>query len=124
MERLSPQLRHQLAQFQQAQQQAQVLTTQRQQLELLLRETERALEELGKLQEGATVYKSVGTILVKSEREELKKSLGEQKETLDLRIKTLERQEERVVQRLREMREKLEGSLKGRQPSEEAAYLK
>ncbi len=124
MERLSPQLRHQLAQFQQAQQQAQVLTTQRQQLELLLRETERALEELGKLQEGATVYKSVGTILVKSEREELKKSLGEQKETLGLRIKTLERQEERVVQRLREMREKLEGSLKGRQPSEEAAYLK
>lgn len=124
MERLSPQLRHQLAQFQQAQQQAQVLTTQRQQLELLLRETERALEELGKLQEGATVYKSVGTILVKSEREELKKSLGEQKETLGLRIKTLERQEERVVQRLREMREKLEGSLKGRQPSEEAVYLK
>ena len=108
MEKPSPQLRHQLAQFQQAQQQAQVLMTQRQQLELLLRETERALEELGKLQEGAAVYKSVGTILVKSEREELKKSLGEQKETLDLRIKTLERQEERVVQRLREMREKLE----------------
>jgi len=121
MEKLSPQLRHQFAQFQQVQQQAQVLMTQRQQLELLLRETERALEELGKLQEGAAVYKSVGAILVKSEREELKKSLGEQKETLDLRIKTLERQEERVVQRLREMREKIEGALKGRQPSEGAA---
>ena len=121
MEKLSPQLRHQLAQFQQAQQQAQALMTQRQQLELLMRETERALEELDKLQEGAAVYKSVGTILVKSEREELKKSLSEQKETLDLRIKTLERQEERVVQRLREMREKLEGALKGKQLGEEAA---
>jgi len=121
MEELSPQLRHQLAQFQQAQQQAQALMTQRQQLELLLRETERALEELDKLQEGAPVYKSVGTILVKSEREELKKSLNEQKETLDLRIKTLGRQEERVVQRLREMREKLEVALKGKQLDEGAA---
>jgi len=121
MEKLSPQLRHQLAQFQQAQQQAQVLMTQRQQLELLLRETERALEELGKLQEGAAVYKSVGTILVKSEREDLKKSLTEQKETLDLRIKTLGRQEERVVQRLREMRGKLDEALKGKQPGGEAA---
>ena len=121
MEDLSPQLRHQLAQFQQAQQQAQALMTQRQQLELLMRETERALEELDKLQEGAPVYKSVGTILVKSEREELKKSLSEQKETLDLRIKTLGRQEERIVQRLREMREKLEVALKGKQLDEGAA---
>ncbi|MDH5443337.1 MAG: prefoldin subunit beta [Hadesarchaea archaeon] len=121
MEKLSPQLRHQLAQFQQAQQQAQALMSQKQQLELIMRETERALEELDKLQEGAAVYKSVGTILVKSEREELKKSLSEHKETLDLRIKTLERQEERVVQRLREMREKLEGALKGKQLGEEAA---
>ncbi len=121
MEKLSPQLRHQFAQFQQAQQQAQALMTQKQQLELLMRETERALGELDKLQEGAAVYKSVGTILVKSEREELKKSLNEQKETLDLRIKTLGRQEERIVQRLREMREKLDEALKGKQLGEEAA---
>ena len=120
MEKLSPQLRHQLEQFQHAQQQAQVLTAQRQQLELLLRETERALEELEKLQEGALVYKSVGPILVKADREELKRSLGEQKETLDLRIKTLGRQEERIVQRLHEMRGKLEGALKGKLGGEAA----
>jgi len=113
MENLSPQQRHQLAQFQQAQQQAQALLTQKQQLVMLLRETERALEELGKLQEGAPVYKSVGPIMVKAEREELEKSLSDQKETLDLRIKTIERQEERVVKRLNEMRPKLEAALKG-----------
>jgi len=120
MEKLSPQMRHQLAQFQQAQQQAQVLLSQRQQLELLLRETERALEELGKLPEDAVVYKSVGTILVKSEKTVLQKDLAEQKETLDLRLKTLERQGERAVQRLREMRDKIDEALKGK-PSEEAA---
>lgn len=121
MEKLSPQMRHQLAQFQEVQQQAQVLWTQRQQLELLLRETERALEELGKLPEDAVVYKSVGTILVRSDKGELQKSLTEQKETLDLRVKTLERQGERAVQRLREMREKIDEALKGKKPEEGAA---
>ena len=119
MEKISPQLRHQLAQFQQTQQQAQLLMTQRQQLEVLLRETERALEELAKLKDDAVVYKNVGTILIKSEPGQLQRSLGEQKETLGLRIKTLERQEERVVQRLQEMRGKLEEAL-GRPPAEGA----
>jgi len=116
LEELPPHLRHQLAQFQQVQQQAQALMAQKQQLELALRETERALEELGKLQEGATVYKSVGGILIKAEQANLTKELTERKETLDLRIKTIERQEGRVVERLREMREKLQEALKARQP--------
>ncbi len=118
MENLSPQLRHQFAQFQQAQQQAQILLNQRQQLELLSKETERALEELEKLSGDAVVYKSVGTILARSEKGKLQKELTEQKETLDLRVKTLERQGERTVQRLREMREKIDEALKGKKPSE------
>jgi prefoldin beta subunit len=116
MEELPPQLRHQIAQFQQAQQQAQALTVQKQQLELALHETERALEELDKLEEGATVYKSVGGILIKAGRDDVKKELTERKETLDLRIKTVERQEGRILERLREMREKLQEALKARQP--------
>lgn len=115
MEELPPQLRHQLAQFQQAQQQAQALTVQKQQLELALHETERALEELGKLGEGSTVYKSVGGILIKAGHDEVKKELTERKETLGLRIRTVERQEGRIVERLREMRDKLQEALKARQ---------
>lgn len=113
MEKISPQLRHQLAQFQQVQQQVQVLATQRQQLELLMRETEKALEELGKLPEDAGVYKTLGGIMVRSDKATLQKELSEQKETLDLRIKALQRQEERSIQRLREMREKIDKELKG-----------
>ncbi|HID60967.1 MAG TPA: prefoldin subunit beta [Hadesarchaea archaeon] len=120
MEKLSPQLRHQVVQFQQAQQHAQILLSQRQQIELLLKETERAIEELEKLPEDAVVYKSVGTLLVRSEKSTLQKNLTEQKETLDLRVKTLQRQEERAVQRLREMRDKIDGALKGKEPSEGA----
>jgi len=113
MEKISPQLRHQLAQFQQVQQQAQVLTTQRQQLELLIRETEKALEELGKLSDDAGVYKMVGGIMVRSDKATMLKELSEQKETLDLRIKALQKQEERSIQRLQEMREKISRELKG-----------
>ena len=118
MEKLSPQIRHQLAQYQQAQQQAQMLINQRQQLEMLLRETERAHEELSKLPDDNVVYKSVGTILVKSNKTELQKNLAEQKETLDLRVKTLERQGERAVQRLKEMQVKIDEALKGQKPGE------
>ncbi len=117
MEELSPQMRHQVTQFQQAQQQAQALVAQKQQLELILRETERAVEELDKLPEGSTVYKSVGGILVKADRGAVKKELTENKETLDLRIKTIERQEERVLGRLREMRDKIQEALKAKQPT-------
>ncbi|MEM2874556.1 MAG: prefoldin subunit beta [Candidatus Hadarchaeales archaeon] len=113
MEKISPQLRHQLAQFQQTQQQAQVLAAQRQQLELLMRETEKALEELGKLPDDAGAYRAVGSIMVKSDKATLQKELSEQRETLDLRIKALQRQEERSIQRLREMKEKIDRELKG-----------
>lgn len=116
-EELPPQLRHQLAQLQQVQQQAQAVMAQRQQLELTMRETGRALEELEKLEGGATIYKSVGGILVKADRDRVKKELEEQKEILDLRIKTLERQEQRIIGRLGEMRQKLEEELKARRVS-------
>lgn len=113
MENIPPQLRHQLAQFQQLQQQAQILATQRQQLEALLRETEQALQEVQKLAEDAVLYRSIGPILAKTARGELLQKLTEDKEALELRLKTIARQEEKAVQRMREMREKIEGAMKG-----------
>ncbi len=115
MEKLSPQLRHQLAQYQQLQQQAQALIAQRQQLELLLKEAERALEELQKLPADVVVYRSVGGLLIKSDKQEVEKRLSEEKETLDLRVKTVARQQDRVIERLKEMQEKLDQALKGGQ---------
>jgi len=112
MDELSPQLRHQIEQFQQAQQQAQALATQRAQLQSLITEIERALEELAKAAEGTPVYKTVGRLLIKKNKEEMLKELQEEKETLELRVKVLSRQEERVVERLQEMREKLQQMLK------------
>jgi len=116
MEELPPQLKHMVAQYQQAQQHAQALASQRKQLELLRLETQKALEALDKTPQEAAVYRTVGPLLLRANREELRKELEEEKETLEIRIKTLERQEERVTERLRELEQKLEELLKRRKP--------
>ncbi len=120
MQEPTPQLRHQLSQFQQVQQQAQALMMQKQQLEIAMHETDKALEEIAKLKDGDTIYKSIGGILAKAERADVETELKERKETLNLRIKTLERQEKRVVTRMNEMRDKITGAMKGEEPRKES----
>ncbi|WP_457554748.1 prefoldin subunit beta [Candidatus Pyrohabitans sp.] len=114
MEQLPPQLQHQLAQFQQLQQQAEAITTQRLQMELQLKEVARALDEVQKLGEDAEVYRSVGNLLIKSTRDDVEKELKERKETLELRISTLKRQEEKVTSRLKELQVKIQDAIRSR----------
>jgi len=109
---ISPQARHLLEQLQQAQQQAQALAAQRAQLQSFLVETEEALEELSKVGEETPVYKVAGRLLFRRTKEEVQKELQEEKETLELRVRVLAKQEERLVERLQEMREKLQEMLK------------
>src|SRR5439155_806013 len=83
---ISPQLQNQIAQYQQLQNQLQVLASQRMQLEAKLREVEVILEELNKLTGETPIYKSIGMLLVRhDDREGLKKELEEQKESAQLR---------------------------------------
>ncbi len=104
---LPPQVQHQLAQLQQVQQQAQAIFGQKTQVEMILRETERALEELEKLGDKVAVYKVIGELLIKSEKSATQVELAEKKETLDLRLKTLERQEKRIQKKFQELQEQL-----------------
>jgi prefoldin beta subunit len=91
------------------------MAAQRLQLELQLKEVERALEELKKLDENVEVYKSVGNLLVKGEKGKIEEELSERKETLSLRVKTLQRQEEKLQTRLKEMQTKIQEVLRGYQ---------
>lgn len=111
---LPPQVQNQLAQLQQLQQQAQVVISQRQQIELQLRETERTLEELGKVAEDAVVYRSVGSLLVRAKDVPgLKKEIEEQKETLEVRLSSTKRQEDRLRERLTSLQKELQAALGG-----------
>lgn len=116
MEQIPPKIQNQLLQFQQIQQQAQAIASQRFQLELQLKEVERSLGEVNKLDDDAEIYKSVGAILLRSTTPAVKEELTEKKETLELRIKTLKKQEGKVQQRLREMQQKIRQELKSGGP--------
>lgn len=110
---LPPQLQEQLARLQQLQQTLQSVVTQKQQLELELNETDKALTELDKSTDETPVYKSVGSILVKSNRQNLLTELKERKELLTTRVTVLGKQEERTRERLKEVQEKLQERLQG-----------
>lgn len=111
-DRLSPQLKQEILQIQQLQQQAQVMVQQRLQMELQLKETEKAVEELSKLKDTSEIYKNIGTLLIKSEKKDVSEELAEKKETLELRIKTFKKQEERIEGKLKEMQTKIQKALK------------
>jgi prefoldin beta subunit len=110
---LPPQIQEQLVRLQQLQQTLQSVVTQKQQLELELNETDKALSELDKSTDETPVYKSVGSILVKSNRQALLGDLKERKELLTTRVTVLGKQEERTRERLKEVQGKLQERLQG-----------
>jgi prefoldin beta subunit len=119
---VSPQLQEQLTRLQQLQQTLQIVITQRQQLDLELAETERALAELDKLSDTSIIYKSIGALLVKTDRQTVLKELQERKELLNTRISVLARQEERARSKVKELQQKIQDRLKP--PESEEASVK
>ncbi|HYM38701.1 MAG TPA: prefoldin subunit beta [Thermoplasmata archaeon] len=114
MKEISPQLQNQIAQYQQLQQQLQLLAQQRLQLEAKLREIEGTLEELNKLTGETPIYKSIGMLLVRQDdREALKKELEDHKETLTVRVKSIQKQEKSLSERYEQLGEKIQAALGG-----------
>ncbi|OGS46504.1 MAG: prefoldin subunit beta [Euryarchaeota archaeon RBG_16_67_27] len=114
MKEISPQLQNQIAQYQQLQQQIQVLASQRLQLEAKLREVEGTLDELGKVGPDTTIYKSIGMLLVKSDdRKGLKEELDEHKETITIRVKSIQKQEKALTERYEQLGERIQQALGG-----------
>ena len=109
---LPPNAQQSLLQMQAFQQQYQGIAVQKEALTMQKLELEKALEELGKAKDGEEVYKAVGPILVKSTKTELHKELGERKETIDLRLNALDKQETKIKEKLQELQGKLESMFK------------
>ena len=108
----SKQLQDQIARLQQMRMQLQMIMQQRQQVELRIKETDEALEELQKTDDKSSIYKSVGSILIKTKgKSEITKELKSNKETLELRKKTLEKQEGATKEKLNELQSKVQNAL-------------
>lgn len=111
MSELPPQVQERLLRLQQLQRNLQTVLAQKQQVELELTETEQALTELGNLTKNAVIYKSIGSLLVKSQKNKVEAELKERKELLDTRVEVLGKQEERLRSQLNQLQAKLKRDL-------------
>ena len=109
--RLPPEVQQRLLRLQQLQQTLQSILAQKQQVEIELTEIEQALSELQKTSDDTLIYKAIGTLLVKTEKEKVTADLNERKELLNTRATVLGKQEERIRTQLKELQTKLQRDL-------------
>ncbi len=95
-----------MIQYQQLQQQLQTIMMQKEQYRIQLAEFEKAADDL-KNTKSDEIFKVSGTILIKSSKKAVQKDLEEQKETLDVRMKTFDKQENLLRDKLMEVQKKL-----------------
>ena len=110
---MPPWLQEQLMKLQQSQQNLQSIMNQKQHLEIEKAETEKALEELRKVAEDDAVFKYAGTVLIKSNKQELIDELEEKQEMAKTRATVIEKQEARVKETLKEQETKITEMMKG-----------
>ncbi|MEM2974992.1 MAG: prefoldin subunit, partial [Candidatus Bathyarchaeia archaeon] len=65
-----------------------------------------------KLTDEAVIYKSIGSLLVKSDRQKVIAELNERKELLNTRITVLGKQEERLRVQAKDLQDKLQQDLR------------
>jgi len=95
-----------LEELQLYEQNLQNILLQKQIIQAELNEINNALTELEKLKE-ASAFRIVGGIMVKKNKDELKRELEDKKRLLELRIKSFEKQEELIRKKAEEIREEL-----------------
>lgn len=83
---------------------------QKQAFELELDETNSSLNELEKSDD--EVFKIIGQLMIKTEKSRIKSELLEKQKILDMRIKSFEKQETYLREKLDKIREELSDSLK------------
>ncbi len=111
-QQIPPLVQEQLAKLQQTQQNFQSIQMQKQQLESVKLETEKALEELKKASDDESVFKHAGTIMIKSNKKDLIEELEEQIELAKTKASLLVKQEERLKTTLKEQETKIQEMIK------------
>jgi prefoldin beta subunit len=106
MDEMSPKLQNQIAQFQQLQQQLQNVLSQK------LKELGMTIEELKKASPETPVYKNVGALMIQvKDKDALVKDIEDDKETTEVRVKTLDRQEKMFREKYQVMQDQISKAL-------------
>ncbi len=102
-------LEKEVMQLQNYERQLQAVLMQKQQIQMQLNEANLALEELKKAK--GDVYKAIGSVMIKTTAADAEKDLNERKTLMEMRVKTLSAQEEKVKSELLRLQKKLKEEL-------------
>ncbi len=102
-------LQDKISRLQSLEQNVQQYVMRRQQFSQQLMEIESALKEL---ESSPEAYKIVGNIMVKTSKDQLKKELAERKELADMRIQSLDKQEQKVTEKVEELKKEVMAEIK------------
>jgi prefoldin beta subunit len=98
------QMQEKIGQIQLIQQNLENFSMQKQQFQVQQTEIETALLEIKNTN---TAYKIVGNIMVLSDKEQLRKELEERDEMLNIRVNTIEKQEEKLRSKFEELQQEV-----------------
>jgi len=114
MSSISPKVQNQIAQLQQMQQQMQTIGAQKNQYEMAVREARRATEELKDVPDENAVFMSVGSVMMQKKKEDVLAKLNDKIETLEIRIKSLEKQETLLQGKFEQLQAQIKQALEGK----------
>lgn len=101
-----------IVQLQMMEQHLQSSLLQKQNFQTQLLEIENALKEIESTK--GQVYKVVGGIMVSSDKKSLKEELTAKKEIIDLRVKSLKKQEETIKEKAEKLQAEIVGDFKAK----------
>jgi prefoldin beta subunit len=114
MNNLSPKVQNQLGMLQQIQQQLQNILSQKAQYEMAMREAKRAQEEISDSADDSVMYMSVGTVMMQKKKEVINTKLTEKIESLELRVKSLEKQEKMMQGKFEQLQAQIKAAIEGK----------
>ncbi|MEW6529082.1 MAG: prefoldin subunit beta [Candidatus Micrarchaeota archaeon] len=110
MDQMNPEFEKNVAEYQTVERQLQSVLLQKHQIQIQLNEIAIASEEIVKAKDD--IYKATGSILMKTTKEEGEKDLKNKKDLLEIRLKALIQQEEKLKPMLLNLQKKIEANSK------------
>lgn len=109
--------------FERSRVQLAAIEQQGQSLRVQVQVLDETLKELKESKE-TKVYKAVGNILLLSDRKKVEREIADQKESLELRVKTVKKQEDVLLEKLKKLKSEIESAQKpkskeAKEPEEE-----
>ena len=114
MQNISPKVQNQINMLQQMQQQMQTILSQKSQYELAAQEARKAVEELNETDDSAAVYMNVGTVVMQKPKSEVISKVSEKIETLEIRIRSIEKQEKILQEKFEKLQSQVRSEIEGR----------